>query len=130
LKLPDSNATLSTRPEYSVQLANLNTWENATGYNNLQHTITVNSSLDVATNNVIDMKMYPVPANSELIIEFGTVNDFNITLYNSIGQMVKTYPKNDSNRMILNTQSLSNGMYFVQFQNKDKNVTKKIIIKH
>ena len=130
LKLPDSNATLSTRPEYSVQLANLNTWENATGYNNLQHTITVNSSLDVATNNVIDMKMYPVPTNSELIIEFGTVNDFNITLYNSIGQMVKTYPKNDSNRMILNTQSLSNGMYFVQFQNKDKNVTKKIIIKH
>ena len=130
LKLPDSNTALSSRPEYSIQFANINTWESNTGYNNLLHTMTINSSLDVATNNIIDMKMYPVPTNSELIIEFGTINDYTISLFNSLGQKVKSYPKTDTNRVVLNTQNLSEGLYFVQFQNKEKNVTKKIIIKH
>jgi len=39
LNLPDNYASISTRPEYSIQLANNNTWESATGYNSLNATI-------------------------------------------------------------------------------------------
>ncbi|MFJ2817346.1 DUF4832 domain-containing protein [Streptomyces sp. NPDC087294] len=39
LNLPDPQ--LPTRPEYSIRLANQGTWEAATGYNDLLHTLTV-----------------------------------------------------------------------------------------
>ncbi|SDL30819.1 protein of unknown function [Catalinimonas alkaloidigena] len=41
LQLPDAATDLATRPEYSIRLANENVWEAATGYNALQHTLTV-----------------------------------------------------------------------------------------
>lgn len=41
LNLPDKYASLSKRPEYSIQLANENTWEATTGYNKLNHTVTI-----------------------------------------------------------------------------------------
>jgi hypothetical protein len=40
LDLPDPQ--LSSRPEYSIRLANENVWEAATGFNSLLHTVTVN----------------------------------------------------------------------------------------
>ena len=39
LNLPDP--LLSTRPEYSIRLANQGTWDAATGMNSLLHTLTV-----------------------------------------------------------------------------------------
>lgn len=41
LNLPDKYPSLSDRPEYSIRLANEGTWEAATGYNKLNHIITV-----------------------------------------------------------------------------------------
>jgi hypothetical protein len=41
LALPDKDAELAKRPEYSIRLANEETWEPATGYNNLHCAITV-----------------------------------------------------------------------------------------
>ncbi|MCK8495014.1 DUF4832 domain-containing protein [Spirosoma sp. RP8] len=41
LNLPDAYASLANRPEYSVRLANETVWEPATGYNRLNHTLTV-----------------------------------------------------------------------------------------
>ncbi|HEY5406962.1 MAG TPA: DUF4832 domain-containing protein [Ginsengibacter sp.] len=41
LFLPDASLGLSKRPEYCLRLANLDTWENNTGYNNLHQSITV-----------------------------------------------------------------------------------------
>jgi hypothetical protein len=42
LNLPDPMASLRDRPEYSIQLANTNAWEASTGYNSLNHTVSVN----------------------------------------------------------------------------------------
>lgn len=39
LNLPDPQASLRNRPEYSIQMANSNTWEATTGFNNLNHTV-------------------------------------------------------------------------------------------
>ncbi len=41
LNLPDPMSALNTRPEYSIQLANVNTWEASTGFNNLLRTVTI-----------------------------------------------------------------------------------------
>lgn len=41
LHLPDNYPSLYGRPEYSIQLANENTWEPSTGYNKLNHTVTI-----------------------------------------------------------------------------------------
>jgi hypothetical protein len=39
LNMPDSDARLSTRPEYSIRFANDGLWENTTGYNLLNQTV-------------------------------------------------------------------------------------------
>ncbi|MBT1689545.1 DUF4832 domain-containing protein [Dawidia soli] len=41
LNLPDAAATINKRPEYSIRLANNGTWDGATGYNSLNHTLAV-----------------------------------------------------------------------------------------
>ncbi|MEO5892605.1 MAG: DUF4832 domain-containing protein [Ferruginibacter sp.] len=41
LYMPDKYASIAGRPEYAIRLANKNVWNAATGYNNLQATITV-----------------------------------------------------------------------------------------
>lgn len=40
LNLPDPYTTLKTKPAYSIRLANLNTWEEASGYNSLHTSVT------------------------------------------------------------------------------------------
>jgi len=39
--MPDNATTLNANPNFSIQLANNNTWEATTGYNKLQGTLTV-----------------------------------------------------------------------------------------
>lgn len=41
LNMPDKAASLSANPDFSIQLANTNVWENTTGYNKLKGTIAV-----------------------------------------------------------------------------------------
>jgi hypothetical protein len=43
LNLPDPTHTLSTRPEYSIRLANTTMWEAGTGYNALSQTVYIDS---------------------------------------------------------------------------------------
>ncbi len=43
LNLADPEPKLYPRPEYAIQTDNLGTWENASGYNNLGHIVTVSS---------------------------------------------------------------------------------------
>ncbi|MCC2974048.1 DUF4832 domain-containing protein, partial [Massilia sp. IC2-476] len=39
LNLPDPQASLRSRPEYAIQMANTSTWEASTGFNKLNHTV-------------------------------------------------------------------------------------------
>jgi len=41
LNLPDPQASLRNRPEYSIQFANASTWEASAGFNKLNHTVGV-----------------------------------------------------------------------------------------
>jgi hypothetical protein len=41
LNLPDKYPALKTKPAFSIRLANDNVWEDNTGYNKLNYTITI-----------------------------------------------------------------------------------------
>jgi hypothetical protein len=50
LSLPDPEPTLYAHPRFAIRLAHSNAWEAATGYNYLQHSVTVSPSAAAATN--------------------------------------------------------------------------------
>ena len=41
LFMPDAYKSLAQRPEYAIRFANENMWDDATGYNNLNETVTI-----------------------------------------------------------------------------------------
>jgi hypothetical protein len=132
LKLPDSDAGLSTRPEYSIRMANNTTWEAATGYNDLKHNVTINSALGIGENEISNkLIVYPVPTNNELIMELENIGDYNVSVHNTLGQQIKLASRVESSgTLILNTESLSNGIYFVSLENGTNKLTKQIIVSH
>lgn len=131
LSLPDATSSISARPDYAIRFANESVWESTTGYNNLNHTVNVNAPLlGVANNSKLSMTIYPVPANNELAIEMEGINDFKVSVYNSLGQNVTTSNTIEINKMTINTQNLSNGLYFVEFSKDGIKETRKIIVRH
>ncbi len=55
LSLADPAPALAARPEYAIRLANQNTWEAATGYNNLNRGLTIQPSLNTPACNADDI---------------------------------------------------------------------------
>ena len=49
LNLPDGNAKLNGRPEYSIRMANIGIWDSITGYNSLGHILNVDSTNTINT---------------------------------------------------------------------------------
>ncbi|HEX9979134.1 MAG TPA: DUF4832 domain-containing protein [Flavobacterium sp.] len=133
LHIPDSDPALASRPEYSVRLANNNLWESAKGYNSLQHTVNITSSLAVNDNHVgaSGFVIYPVPADNEMVVEMEGISDYKVTVFNTLGQNVGIVASEvSSDKVTLNTQSLSNGVYFVSLSNGEQKETKRIIVSH
>ncbi len=132
LKLPDTDPGLATRPEYSIRMANNTTWETSTGYNDLKHTVTITSALGVGENDLRNqLVIYPVPTKNELTMELDNIEDFNVSVYNTLGQRVGVPSHVESvSKMVLNTESLSNGIYFISLENGSSKVTKQIIVAH
>ncbi|RZJ32983.1 MAG: DUF4832 domain-containing protein [Flavobacterium sp.] len=131
LKLPDSDSGLSTRPEYSIQMANETTWDAVKGQNDLKHTINVGTALGVSTFARPSLVAYPVPANSVLNLEFQNISTFTIAVHNTLGQTINVPATPVSNdKVTLNTSGLSNGIYFVSITNGTIKLTKQIIVAH
>jgi len=131
LNLPDFHSNLSSRPEYSIRLANNNLWEPTTGYNKLNHTLNVTSTLSIADNTRINPTIYPVPANEELIVEMENISEFKVTLFNTLGQNFGVQSRElSSDKISLNTQGLSEGIYLLRFENESSVETRRIIVKH
>jgi hypothetical protein len=132
LHLPDSSPTLASRPEYAIRFANENVWESNTGYNSLDHTLNVtNTTLGLYNSAKLNMSLYPVPAKNELTVELNDLNEYEISLYNSLSQLIKV-PNTivSNNKVVLNTSSLVDGLYFVDLSKGAVKDTRKIIVKH
>ncbi len=131
LSLPDNAPSLSTRPEYAIRLANSGVWDSATGYNNLNSTVTISAQLGLAENgSKLNVSIYPVPSNDVLNIDLAGISDYKISMYTMIGQQVNMDSASLANKMTINTSSLSDGIYVVEFVNETFRETRKIIVKH
>ena len=132
LHLPDADTSIATKPYYAIRFANNNTWESTTGYNNLNHTIIVTNTKPIVKVNTseLNINMYPVPTDTELTVEFDSVEEFNSTVYNAIGQKVDVRKTILNNKIIIDTQNLSNGMYFITFEKGAINESRKFMISH
>ncbi|UOK41146.1 MULTISPECIES: DUF4832 domain-containing protein [Flavobacterium] len=129
LYLPDRKENLALRPEYSLRFSNESTWEINTGYNNLLHTIDVQSTLGTYGNTAANIKLYPVPANDKLIIELEGISQYEVSMYNSLGQKMKIqYSSMADNMLVMDTQDFNTGVYFIQFQSEGKKEVRCIIV--
>jgi len=129
LHLPDVESSIATRPEYAVRFANTNMWESSTGYNDLNHTVIVNQSLSIADNTRLNVVLYPVPADNILNVEMDAAEDYKFTVYNSLGQQIKLNSTQNGNKVSFDTQSLSNGIYFIQFENGQTNDSRRFVVR-
>ncbi|UOK41735.1 MULTISPECIES: DUF4832 domain-containing protein [Flavobacterium] len=132
LHLPDAASGLSARPEYAIRMANTNTWEASTGYNNLNATVNVGQTLgtgDTAT--TVNALVYPIPANNEIFVELESVDQYAIGMYNSLGQKVNVNTTVAANKLTVDTESLSDGVYYIKISNNSqKNDTRRVVVKH
>ncbi len=127
LHLPDSYPALSNRSEYAIQFANENIWDNVTGYNSLNHTVTIMPPLD---NSNLEITMFPMPADSVLIVATNSINEVKFSVHNTLGQKINVGFSRVENKFILETDVMREGFYFIKFTKGSLTVTKKIIVRH
>lgn len=82
-----------------------------------------------------NISLYPNPIEDELMIKFSMFKqkEVKISLYNVKGQKIKDIfsgsIKSDENMLEIDMKSISNGIYFIKVDEKDRNhIVKKIII--
>ncbi|QXP61756.1 DUF4832 domain-containing protein [Olleya sp. HaHaR_3_96] len=116
LWMPDSETALESNPDYSIQFANANTWEPLTGYNNLQQTISLSSTLNVDTflPNT-NFSIYPNPTSDFITIKLKKSDSAIIQIFDTNGQLIKELLV--SNNYKIDLSNLSNGLYLIRFKN-------------
>jgi len=130
LHLPDAAPSLAPRAEFAIRMANESTWESTTGYNNLNHTVTVSPLLGTAENNKLNLAVYPVPTSEQLTVEMEGIQDFDAAVFNAVGQRVKVVTRNEANKVVFETSGLSDGLYFVEFTKDNIRDVRKFVVKH
>lgn len=72
--------------------------------------------------------LYPNPASDHITLEFGenTEGNYQIDIYNSLGQVVRTqdFAATNFSRLDIGLSGLANGAYFVRMNKKDSTETK------
>ncbi|WP_299890511.1 PQQ-dependent sugar dehydrogenase [uncultured Lacinutrix sp.] len=89
------------------------------------------ANLSVIEEQFTNFQMYPNPSNGEVTINFGSnfTGTKSITIINSLGQAVKNINNLESESINFSTNSLSNGLYFVEINNNEGSKTiKKLIV--
>ena len=129
LHLPDASPSLANRSEYAIRFANQSIWDGSTGYNNLNHTIQIAVlPLEMEENNILNLSIYPMPADNEIFIEMDGIKDYQITLNNSLGQDIKVGLSTNGNRTTLDTKNIAGGVYFLKIRKDSVVGVRKIII--
>jgi hypothetical protein len=117
LNLPDPLSSIHYSPSYSIRLANMDLWEQVTGYNKLNVLVNINQNnsspnytgikvfepLTIPTSvederkiNRLDYKLkvsnYPNPFNNEtkIVYNLDRAGDATLKIYNMLGQEIQT----------------------------------------
>ena len=96
----------------------------------LTKAIEFDSNLDLENDMLIDVDVYPNPAQNEFHINFGSNNTDNIQieLKNSLGQLVNKIHLKGKNQADIDISSLESGVYFLNIGFGNKNITKKLTV--
>jgi PKD repeat protein len=99
----------------------------------VSHDVTV-TSIGIAENSTSSVKVYPIPSEGNITIEFGGAVDAHTVLnvYDITGKVVytsKTIQLNANNSTVLDLSSLVPGVYRIQIKDNARVVNKGIIIK-
>ncbi len=73
-------------------------------------------------------EVFPNPANSEFTIQSENIEKINLSIFNAVGESVNLLSYTIDDKIIIDSKSLSNGIYFIHIQYENKIYTKKIII--
>jgi plastocyanin len=74
--------------------------------------------------------IYPNPTSNQINIQYSAMNSksLSVSIFNSIGQIVKDIESFTSADQIINISSLESGLYFVKISQGEESVTKKLIV--
>ncbi len=76
--------------------------------------------LDITDIDLTEIKLYPNPANEELIVETGDYKNLELTFYNTLGQMIIARKMSgSSNRLHISVRELVNGTYFLHIRDEE-----------
>ena len=76
-----------------------------------------------------DFLVYPNPTSSNLTIQLPTNDNWTVRLYNMNGQLVSTEKINGNNRLDLNLQNFTSGLFTVQAMNDGGKVYTEVVVK-
>lgn len=85
------------------------------------------ANIDNLSNNKISI--YPNPVENFFDIKLDRIDDYNITIFDVNGRVVKSTKIENSNLSTINTNDLLTGTYFVLVQSNSFTISKKIIVK-
>jgi hypothetical protein len=136
-------ASIKSRPEYAIQLANQNVWENTTGYNSFLTSIEITSAIlslhDDTTKakvnpSLIPITIFPNPANKNTTLSY-SLNQSKTVLIELIDLLGKSVlpilnkkQAKGSHQVVITTTSLPNGIYFVNMSVNGVRQSKKLIV--
>jgi N-acetylneuraminic acid mutarotase len=83
---------------------------------NLKDLWAFNPYLSVNETDLIQVNIYPNPATTEITFNFSTLNQIQLVIYNSMGQMVERYSNINNGILILNSRAYPKGVYFYQVE--------------
>lgn len=116
LWMPDKENSLASNPDYSIRLANENSWDATTGYNDLFQTV----NLDILSVADVSFEQYatisPNPASDFIRVQLKKSDKERLQLYNLLGQLVREITVTNNQRIMVS--ELPEGMYFLQIPNK------------
>ncbi|MFA9391003.1 MAG: DUF4957 domain-containing protein [Prolixibacteraceae bacterium] len=118
----------------ALYLVSADSYENAIGYINVTdtdviETVTVSSSGNSVSETMeTQFVVYPNPASD--YINLTLPDDFvgTVDVLNSTGQKLDNFNVSNTKNMVLDTDSYSNGMYFLRLSNHNINVSKCVIL--
>jgi|GEM_PF-3527446 len=77
-----------------------------------------------------DILIYPNPAETTTTILNLTKQSFGIIITDLSGRILEQFPESSEPQIQVNTVDYSDGIYFIKFIGKQRNITKKLIIKN
>ena len=97
----------------------------------LEYNFTVGGPLsyDVMQARLAQIKVYPNPAGNEVFIAMDKVNEWDMKIYNSLGQRLKPDVDGGENVLHLNTTYLARGVYTIILSKGDKRYTQRVVLR-